>query len=148
MATKLSRSELEEKIAARLQKEKYGVLSTVEEDKPRSRYMAVFHDGLTVLMLADRRSYKVDQLEKNAHANLLLGFEGHLWPKDLVDVQGKASVSSDRSIVHELWEKDMNRYWEGPDDPNIVVLKLEPDTIVLTEGHNDESVWHRDGSGA
>ncbi|OXM13204.1 pyridoxamine 5'-phosphate oxidase family protein [Paenibacillus herberti] len=141
-----NRAELEEKIITRLHKEKYGVFSTVEEDKPRSRYMAVFHDGLTVLLLADRRSYKVDQLENNPHANLLLGMEGHLWPKDIVDIQGKASISSDKSIIHGLWEKDMNRYWDGPDDPNIVVLKLEPDTIVLTEGHNNESVWKKDGN--
>ncbi|SDT13920.1 General stress protein 26 [Paenibacillaceae bacterium GAS479] len=141
-----NRAELEEKIVTRLHKETYGVFSTVEEDKPRSRYMAVFHDGLTVLLLADRRSYKVDQLEKNPHANLLLGLEGHLWPKDIVDVQGKASISSDKSIIHDLWEKDMNRYWDGPDDPNIVVLKLEPDTIILTEGHNNESVWKKDGN--
>ncbi|QJC53425.1 pyridoxamine 5'-phosphate oxidase family protein [Paenibacillus albicereus] len=145
MATELSREELEEKIAARLQKEKYGVLSTVEEDRPRSRYMSIFHDGLTVLLLADRRSWKVDQLEANPHANLLMGLEGHMWPKDIVDVQGRASIQDDRSVIRDLWESDMNRYWEGPDDPNIVVLKLVPDTIVLTEGHNDEKVWKREG---
>lgn len=143
MANKLEGAELENKIAEASHKYEYGVLSTIEDDKPRSRYMAVFHDGLNALFLADRRSHKVDQLEDNPHASLLLGLEGRKHPGVIVDMQGTASIKKDEGIVKELWEDDMSQYWDGPEDPNIVVLELKPETIVYTEGHNEQSVWKR-----
>ncbi len=142
MANKLAGAELEKKIVEALHEYEYGVLSTIEDDKPRSRYMAVFHDGLNALFLADRRSHKVDQLEENPHASLLLGLEGRKQPGAIVDMQGKASVKKDEGIVKKLWEDDMSAYWDGPEDPNIVVLELQPETIVYTEGRGGESVWN------
>ncbi len=64
-----------------------------------------------------------------------LGMAGLMWPKDIVDVQGRIAILDNRSAIRSLRESGKNLYWSGPDDPSIGVLKLVPDVIALSEGY-------------
>lgn len=64
-----------------------------------------------------------------------LGMAGLMWPKDIVDVQGRVAILDNRSAIRSLRESGRNRCWSGPDDLSIGVLKLVPDVIALSESY-------------
>ena len=43
-----------------------------------------------------------------------------------VAVSGEATISNDRAKIKELWSVWAKAWWDSPDDPNIVVLKIVP----------------------
>lgn len=116
-----------------------GTMSTVSGDKPVSRYMTFFNEGFILYTLTDKRTHKVEDLEKNPYTFILLGYESGLLNKNYVEIAGQASITDDRSLIEHLWSPYMKLIFEGKDDPNIVVLKIQPDTVVL-RGTKDPEV--------
>lgn len=52
-----------------------------------------------------------------------------------VSVTGHASVLHDRAIVRKLWSKDADAFIpSGPDDPNVVAIRVVPHGVELWEG--------------
>ncbi len=122
----LSGTEAREKIATLVKGIHICMMSTVAEDGSiDSRPMAVQNtpfDG-TLWFLTKGNSGKVDEVQHDQHVTL-----GFASPSDhkYVTLKGKASVSQDRSKIHELWN-EMYKAWfpKGEDDPEITVLKVD-----------------------
>lgn len=73
--------------------------------------------------LADKRSHKDEDIAKYPIVNLAFAdASDHKY----VAVTGEASVSSDRAKIKDLWSMWAKAWWDSPDDPNIVVLKVVP----------------------
>src|SRR5690625_6207630 len=52
-----------------------GTMTTVRDNKPMSRYMYFYNDGLALYTYTRKGTYKVEDLEKNPNTHILLGYE-------------------------------------------------------------------------
>ncbi|WP_407371303.1 pyridoxamine 5'-phosphate oxidase family protein [Carnobacterium sp.] len=122
-----------------IEKNKIGTMSTVSENKPVSRYMTFFNEGFILYTLTDKRTDKVEDLEKNPHTFILLGYDTGLLNNKYVEIAGQVSITEDQSLIEHLWSPYMNAIFDGKDDPNITVLKIKPDTVTL-RGTKDSEI--------
>ena len=122
-----------------IEKNKIGTMSTVSENKPVSRYMTFFNEGFILYTLTDKRTDKVEDLEKNPHTFILLGYDTGLLNNKYVEIAGQVSITEDQSLIEHLWSPYINAIFYGKYDPNITVLKIQPDTVTL-RGTKDSEI--------
>ncbi|MFC4775526.1 pyridoxamine 5'-phosphate oxidase family protein [Paenibacillus sp. GCM10023252] len=132
--------QLEKEIIEALGRHRYGSLATIEGDKPKARYMAIFHDGLQVYLATNRKTHKVEELQDNPHAFLLFGHEG-TGPDEIVELQGTVQITKDETLRHKLWNDELKPWFEGPDDPDYVILNITPSRIEYTGQDQKRKVW-------
>ena len=102
------------------------MMTTANEDgsfdsRPMATQKTEF-DG-SVWFLTRQESGKVREIADDSHISLLYADPGD---STFVSAKGRATVSQDRSKIHELWNP-MYKAWfpEGEEDPSIAVLRVE-----------------------
>lgn len=70
----MSNSQAIQVIGGVLETSKVGVLSTAYNNKPNSRYMVFYNDGLTLYTKTNIHSAKVKEIKDNPAAYVLLGY--------------------------------------------------------------------------
>lgn len=138
----MDKSQLEQKITKALDGNKFCTFATIEGDKPKARYMALFHEGLNLHLATDRKTHKVEELENNPHVFLLAGFEAG-GTKEVLEIQGMASITKNDQLRQKVWNDDFKEWLEGPDDPDYVVLDIEPYRIEYTAPGQQREVWEK-----
>lgn len=73
--------------------------------------------------MTSRSSLKVDELVRDPRVQLAYSDPKHLR---YVSVSGYAVVVEDRAKVQELWSPPMQAWFSGPDDSDLVLLRVEP----------------------
>ncbi|MFS0577245.1 pyridoxamine 5'-phosphate oxidase family protein [Sporosarcina sp. 179-K 3D1 HS] len=106
-----------------------GTMATVQQNKPHSRYMTFFNDGFTLYTATSKRTEKVEELEQNPHTHILIGYEGKGFGDAFLEIMGTAEVSQDDNMIDKVWNKYMKPWFKGPDDPDLVILKITPQAI-------------------
>jgi general stress protein 26 len=93
----------------------------------RARPMAstADRDENAIYCLTDVRKEKDDEIE--ADPSVCLAFADTKGQK-YVSVTGVGTVSDDREKIAELWSPAAKAWWSSPDDPNIRVLRVTPET--------------------
>lgn len=114
-----------------LQQDSVGVLSTVRDGKPFSRYMTFTAEDVILYTPTSKETEKVDELERNSNVHLLLGYDGEGFGDAYVEYAGTATVSEDVSLKKKIWNEHMKPWFTGPDDPNLVILEIKPTAIRL-----------------
>lgn len=138
--------ELEQTIIKVLDDNKFGSFGTIEAgNKPKVRYMAVFHDGLHIYLATNRQTHKVEELEDNPNAFLLLGYEQG-GGKDVLEIEATVAITKDEGLRSKVWNKELEKWFKGPDDPNYVILELKPTRIEYMGKDQQHGVW--EGSAA
>ncbi|WGG46042.1 pyridoxamine 5'-phosphate oxidase family protein [Rossellomorea sp. DA94] len=133
----MSQAELKQQILKVLDESKVGTLATVKNNKPHSRYMTFSHDELTLYTPTSNETHKTDEIEDNPNVHILLGYEGDGYGDTFVEIEGRASVEDSARYKEKLWNDHMKRWFEGPDDPNYIVLKIQPTAIRLMNDEED-----------
>ncbi|WP_020620233.1 pyridoxamine 5'-phosphate oxidase family protein [Paenibacillus daejeonensis] len=133
---------LEKKIVEVLKDNPYCSFGTVEDSRPKVRYMALFHDGLQLHLATSRKTHKVEELENNPNVFLLVGFDGKMG-REVVSIEGTGSVTKDDSLREKVWSKELERWFSGPDDPDYVILDITPERIELTSKDMETQVWEQ-----
>lgn len=116
------------KIRDILHRMKVGFLVTQHEDgSMHGRPMAVHHtdfDG-TVWLLTDRHSEKIADIKNIDHVMVTYSDPDN---QRFVSLSGRATVVTDRDAIREQW-MEPERIWfpEGPDDTNLVAIRLDAD---------------------
>lgn len=137
----MDNKQLEQLITKALDDNKFGSFGTIEAgNKPKVRYMAVFHDGLKIYLATNRKTHKVEELENNPNVFLLLGYESG-GSKDVLEIEATALVSKDDGLRSKVWNKDLEPWFEGPEDPNYVILELKPTRIEYVGSNKEHGVW-------
>lgn len=78
--------------------------------------------------LSSSDSHKNQELNEDPSVQML--FQGSSY-SDYLSIYGKATISTDKEKIKELWDPMMkNWFTEGEDDPRITVIKVTP-----TEGY-------------
>ncbi|WP_408009362.1 pyridoxamine 5'-phosphate oxidase family protein [Pseudalkalibacillus sp. A8] len=127
----MEQKDLEEKVLNVLDDSKFGTLATVKNNKPHSRYITFHHEGLTMFTPTHKDTHKAEEIEENPNVHILLGYNGEGLADAYLEVEGKAALKNDDGLKEKLWTNHMDRYFEGPDDPNFIVLEIQPTLFRL-----------------
>ncbi len=131
----MSQEELKQKVLNLLDEQKVGTLATVEQDKPHTRYMTFFHEGLTLYTPTSKETHKADEIEKNPNVHILIGYSGEGFGDTYAEIAGTATLTDDPELINHLWSEEMEKWFKGKDDPNLVILKIDPTSIrYMNEG--------------
>lgn len=81
------------------------------------------HEDSTLRFLVSTRSEWVQELASTT-SSVLICFTS---PGDntYVSLQGHTTLQTSKELVHRLWNPAANAFFEGPDDPDAVVLEAE-----------------------
>ncbi len=103
------------------------MLSTISAGRIVTRPMATQEMGKdgTLWFLTGEESHKVVELEKDPRVGLAYSDEG---AESYVSVSGTARVTNDRALIRKFWNPFLKAWFDGPDDPNIRVIEVTPDT--------------------
>lgn len=108
-----------------------GTLATIKDNKPHSRYMTFFNDEFTLYTATSKQTQKVDELEQNPNAHILLGYEGEGVGDSFLEIEGKMSLRDDRDMIDKVWNEHLRGWFDGPEDPNLIILAITPDRVRL-----------------
>jgi general stress protein 26 len=134
--------ELTKKITSVFEKHQVGTLATIQDNRPFSRFMLFFHDGLTLYTATNKNTHKMKDIQTNPYAHILLGVEGKGWEDDYVEIEAKIEVENDANTKEKFWNEQLYKWLNGPNDPEYVLLKLVPEKIRYIEkaGANPETI--------
>ncbi|UQZ34503.1 general stress protein [Paenibacillus sp. PK3_47] len=137
----MDNQQLEQTIIKVLDDNKFGSFGTIEAgNKPKVRYMAVFHDGLSIYLATSRKTHKVEELKDNPNAFLLLGYEEG-GGKDVLEIEATVAVTKDEGLRSKVWNESLEKWFAGPDDPDYVILELTPSRIEYYGKDEQNGVW-------
>src|SRR5690606_30286730 len=88
---RMNQEELKQNALKILEESHVGILSTVKGDKPHSRYMTFFNDEFTLYTATNKQTQKVDELEANPHAHILLGYDGEGVGDTFLEIDRKST---------------------------------------------------------
>ena len=90
-----------------------------------------------IFVVTDARSAKEHEIEANADVGLVV--IDHK-AKAYLSITARSEVLDDHARAAAIWKKTDNIWWNGPDDPNVRVLKLLPSTAELWDGPSSSAV--------
>jgi general stress protein 26 len=127
----LDKQKLNKEVLDILKKHKIGTLATVVDNKPHSRYMTFFNDELMLYTPTNKNTHKAEEIDENPNVHILLGYEGEGFGDEYIEFEGKASISEDQRLKEKIWNDQMKNWFEGPNDPDYIVLAIKPNKIRL-----------------
>ena len=120
-----NREESIEKLKSLIEDIDFGMLTTMDGGKLRSRPMStqeVQADGDLWFFTSDK-THKVDEIEADNRVNI-----AYSKPEDnvYVSVSGTAAIVKDRAKIEELWSPILKSWFpEGLDDPTLCLLRIK-----------------------
>lgn len=138
----MAQNELKQKALKILEDSFVGTLATVKDNKPHSRYMAFFHEDFTLHTATSKNTHKVEDVEANPYAHVLIGYEGEGFGDSYLEIEGKVSESDDENLKQKVWIDQMENWFDGPEDPDLVILTIKPTHVRLmnTQGKDPETI--------
>ncbi len=103
--------------------------------RPMSNNREVEYDG-DVWFFSGADTRKVKEIKQNPNVHL-----SYIDPNEFmfVSMSGECEIVTDVKKKKELWQKDLERWFEnGPEGDDVVLLKVRPSTIAY---------WSKDGDG-
>lgn len=138
----MNQEKLKESIEHILNNSFTGTMATVKNNVPYSRYMTFLNQNLVLYTLTHKETDKVEEVAENPHTHILLGYEGDGFGDSYVEFSGKVTILDDDQWKQKLWNDSMKAWFNGPEDPNLIVLKITPTSIILMnkQGQPPESL--------
>jgi general stress protein 26 len=91
-------------------------------------------DEGVVWFLTDRRGLKDDEIESCPEVCLTFV---HQPEKVYLSLTGEASVHRDPDKAEALWNRKQETWWDGPEDPNLRVLRVKLKRAEMWDGPAD-----------
>jgi general stress protein 26 len=140
MAQGIKDQQLQEKIVKELNSHPICSFATIEGNKPKVRYMALFNEELTIYLATNKKTHKVEELQQNPNVHILTGFDGK--PSSVIlQIEGTARLSKNETLKEKLWQEDFNQWFEGKHDPNYAIIEVTPTSIEYTDVKGEPQVW-------
>ncbi len=134
----MSNQELKQQIVKIISNHRTGVLSSVEKNKPHSRYMTFYHDDLTLYTPTKMNTEKIDEIKKNPSVSVLLGYEDKGQNDTYVEISGTSEITNSQRLKKQYWEDSFSQWFDGPEDPNYAFLQIQPETIRVLNVHSGQ----------
>jgi general stress protein 26 len=84
-----------------------------------------------IFFVTDVRGLKDDEIEQSPDVGLVFIDKAD---NAYLSLTARARVRDDHAKAHEIWKKTDDMWWQGPDDPNVRVLRVEPSRGELWDG--------------
>ncbi len=136
---KVNQEHLRAQIEQILEDDLVGPMATVKGSMPHSRYMTFYHDDLMLYTLTSKQTDKVTDIEQNPYTHIILGYEGEGFGDAFVEYEGKVKVNDSPELKKQLWSAHAKMYFEGPDDPDLTVLEIQPLHVRLMNKKGEDS---------
>lgn len=107
-----------------LEKHHIGVMATVNNGKPDSRYMTFTHDEFTLYTVTPEEAGKLDELRKNPHTHILYGYENEELGQTFLEIEGTVLEAKADDMKERVLAKLNEQY--KTDATSMVLLKIEP----------------------
>ncbi|MFJ5624261.1 pyridoxamine 5'-phosphate oxidase family protein [Peribacillus loiseleuriae] len=133
----MSQQDLKKQVMKIISDHRTGVLSTVENNKPHSRYMTFYNEDITLFTPTQADTEKVDEIEKNRSVSILLGYEDKGQSDTYVEISGTSIINDSQHLKKQFWDESFNKWFEGPEDPNYVLLQIQPETIRILNNQGE-----------
>ena len=90
-----------------------------------------------IWFVTDRRSGKEHEIEAEHEVGLV--FIDHK-DKAYLSITAYAQIKTDHAKAAEIWKKTDDAWWNGPHDPNVCVIRVQPITAELWDGPASQAV--------
>jgi general stress protein 26 len=109
------------------------MMTTHFDEGLRARPMEAMPDREegAIWFLTDSRGLKDDEIEASPEVCLTFVCPEQ---KIFLSITGDASARRDPAQAQALWSKEQEVWWNGPDDPNLLVLRFEPRRGEIWDG--------------
>lgn len=115
------------------------MMTTQHGDRMRSRPMAsqgIDEDG-TMWFLTGRASDKAEEIRDDSAVNLTFADAGK---NRYVSISGRARLVDDLAKKQELWSQMAKVGFSGPEDPNLVLIRVDVDGAEYWDGPSSKMV--------
>jgi general stress protein 26 len=133
----MSQNQIKEKVLNIIRDHKIGVLSSVENNKPHSRYMTFFNDELTLYTPTSGKTEKIDEIEKNPNVHILIGYDNEGLGDSYLEISGTSKINDSQELKDKLWNESFEKWFQGPKDPNYLILQIKPESIRLMNNNGE-----------
>lgn len=134
----MNQQDLKEQVVKIISDQNTGVLSSVENNKPHSRYMTFYNEELTFFTPTKKDTEKMNEIRKNPSVSIVLGYEEKGQNDAYVEISGTAVINESQDLKTKYWNESFANWFEGPDDPNYVFLEVQPEVIRLLNIHGEQ----------
>lgn len=126
----MSNSKASIKINEILNMSRIGILSTAHNNVPNSRYMVFYNDGTSLYTKTNINSIKIDEIQSNPKAHILLGYDD-TKNRSYLEIEATLSIVQDQETIDWLWKRQDKSFFDNSEDPELCVLKILPNTIKI-----------------
>ncbi|WP_066250393.1 pyridoxamine 5'-phosphate oxidase family protein [Neobacillus drentensis] len=123
--------DLKEKVIKIISDHTTGILSSVENNKPHSRYMTFYNNNLTLYTPTKKDTEKIEEIERNPAVSVLLGYEKNGQSDAYVEITGTAAINDSQELKKQYWHESYKKWFASPEDPNYVFLQIIPETVRI-----------------
>jgi general stress protein 26 len=90
-----------------------------------------------IWFLADSRSNKDNEIGAEPDVGLVF-----IDPEDkaYLSITARAQVQRDNATAKRIWKTTDKMWWDGPEDPNLRVLRIDPQLAELWDGPSNRAV--------
>jgi general stress protein 26 len=135
----MSNQDLKEKVINIISNHRTGTLTSVENNKPHSRYMTFYNEDITLYTPTKKDTEKIDEIKNNPYVSVLLGYEEKGQSDAFVEILGTSSINDTQSLKDQFWEESFNKWFDGSNDPNYVFLEIKPETVRILNLNGEPS---------
>ena len=112
--------------------------SETEDDHTRPMSTTEVEDNGTLWFFTDIRSIKVEEVATRRQVHLTYAHPGK---ESYLNVRGSASIVTDRQLIKDKWTPFVKAWFpNGPEDPNIALLKVEPQQCYYWDSETGKMV--------
>ena len=122
---------LKHQILKLLKKPQLACLATVTRaGTPWVRYVTIVTDhDLTIRFPTHIHARKVAHISYNSDVHLTCGANTVTYTIPFLQIQGRATFSTERADRHHIWHKRWKNVFDGPNDPSLGVIIVRPTRI-------------------
>src|SRR5215213_807579 len=114
------------------------ITNNEETAHTRPMYTTEVEENGTLWFFTDIRSIKVEEVSRMHDVHLVYAHPGK---ESFLDVWGRATVHTDKQLIRDKWTSFVKAWFpEGPDDPNICLLKVEPNDVYYWDAEQGRMI--------
>lgn len=91
----------------------------------------------TIWFLSNRNSTHNQNILKDSYLHLIYVDKSDM---QFLNLYGVASITNDKQIIHELYGKADDTWFEGEDDPNITAISVKPSEAYYWDTKNNKLI--------
>ena len=94
--------DLKEKVKRIISDDKTGILSSVEHNKPHSRYMTFYSDDLTLYTPTKLDTEKTDEIKNKSAVSVLLGYKKKGLSDFYIEITGNSTINKSQNVKNKI----------------------------------------------